>query len=139
MFKTRDYDGLVDLMGRSLTETEHDFMEDTMSPNTQHYRLIDELSGKDFDEESQEALIFTGDDRAGPPLAWVLLWGGKYSNICGEVVPPDLSRHEYVMWNQWRLNVEGTREYFARLWDESPELIKIKEYCPWWRDAFGIP
>ncbi|KAK7420369.1 hypothetical protein QQX98_002792 [Neonectria punicea] len=54
-----------------------------MSPNS-----------NDEAEQRRDPIEFVGDDMRpdGPPLAWVLLWGGKYANIYGEYVPESLRR-----------------------------------------------
>lgn len=137
MFRTKDHDDLVSLMGKSLNPIQNSFFQVASSAVAQCDRRQDDPNDKDRAEESGDALTFTGDDSGRPPRAWVLLWGGKYSNLHGEYVPNELRRQGYVMWDEGRLDAKGTREYFVKLWDESPELKMVKEDFPWWQDVPG--
>lgn len=139
MFTTKAHDGLVALMEKSLMTAQRDFFTEASSSIAQCDRREDYTGrpdDRDRAEQRREALAFAGDDSAQPPLAWVLLWGGKYSNLYGGYVPAELRRAGYVMWDEGRLDVKATREYFARLWAESPELEMVKEDWPHMRDIF---
>ncbi|KAG7285058.1 hypothetical protein NEMBOFW57_009678 [Staphylotrichum longicolle] len=52
-------------------------------------RVMLGTNARDEAEARRDPIEFTGDTvpPAGPPLGWVLLWGGRYSNLCGEYVP----------------------------------------------------
>lgn len=130
MFRTEKHDDLVGLMKKALTTIEHDFFREASSAVAQCDRRIEDSDHGYSAKEIQSSLVFTGDDSARPPLAWVLLWGGKYSDLYGEYVPSELRQQGYVIWDERRLDVRGTKEYFARLWDESPELGMVEEDWP---------
>ncbi|ROW13982.1 hypothetical protein VPNG_04093 [Cytospora leucostoma] len=141
MFTTETHNDLVALMEKSLSTIQHHFFTEASSMMAQwNRRDMARLRGltdnRECIEQRREALTFVGDDSAQPPLAWVLLWGGKYSNLYGEYVPVELRRRGYVMWDEGRLDVKAAREYFARLWAESPELKEVKEDWPHMCDVF---
>lgn len=72
-----------------------------------------------------------------PPLAWVLLWDGKYCNLYGEYVPDEFRRWGYVLWDERRWNnIEGARELLIELWASSLELQGAKECWAWLRSRF---
>lgn len=102
-----DHDKLVDNMRirRGYGENIDASLEKSLSMMAQYRRR--ERSPKyptarDRDERSRCLMEFTGDTIPpdGPPMAWVLLWSGKYSNICGEYVPKPLRKSGYVMWDE---------------------------------------
>ena len=68
----------------------------------------------------------------GPPLAWVLLWGGIYANLYGEYTPSWLKDWGYVMWDERRLVELGVTDLVSRQWETEPEAISlIEEYYAW--------
>ncbi|PKK47516.1 hypothetical protein CI102_9844 [Trichoderma harzianum] len=81
---------------------------------------------RDEAEQRQDPIRFTGDTVPpnGPPLAWVLLWGGKYANIYGEYVPESLRRWGYVIWDKIRWDSMEAKELIARQWEMEPELVE---------------
>ncbi|KAL6835548.1 hypothetical protein V8C40DRAFT_234572 [Trichoderma camerunense] len=89
---------------------------------------------RDEAEQRQDPIRFTGDTVPpnGPPLAWVLLWGGKYANIYGEYVPESLRRWGYVIWDKIRWDSMEAKELIARQWEMEPELVEeIKMDIGW--------
>ncbi|KAI1311715.1 hypothetical protein F5Y03DRAFT_286812 [Xylaria venustula] len=90
---------------------------------------------RDIAEQMREVMHFMGDtvppDR--PPVAWVVLWGRKYSNIYGEYVPQLVRRWGYVMWDEDRWVDMGADESFiVRQWEMSPNLVRyIKNDYNW--------
>lgn len=58
----------------------------------------------DAAEDSGQELRFEGDSADSPPLAWVLYWQGKASNLFGDYVPASFRRWGYVMWDAERLD-----------------------------------
>lgn len=131
MFKTKDHNDLVSLMGKSLENIQRDFFQMASSAVAQCDRRDFDPNDKDR-AETLDSLKFTGDDSHRPPLAWVLLWRERYSNLHGEYTPSELRQQGYVMWDEGRLDVKGIKEYFLRLWDESDELNMVKDGFPWW-------
>ncbi|KAI3336499.1 hypothetical protein HD806DRAFT_528105 [Xylariaceae sp. AK1471] len=88
----------------------------------------------DVAERYRDPLEFLGDSTRlnGPPLAWVLLWGGKYANINGALVPESLKRLGYVMWDESRWGCPGARAFIAKQWKKKPQSVQyIKEHCNW--------
>lgn len=81
---------------------------------------------RDEAEQRQDPIRFTGDTVPpnSPPLAWVLLWGGKYANIYGEYVPEPLRRWGYVIWDKIRWDGMDAKELIARQWEMEPELVE---------------
>lgn len=134
MFRTEEHEQLVGLMRRSFDKIQNDFFEEASSAVSQSDRRDEDMNDRDNAEERREALIFSKDHSAQPPLAWVLLWSGKYSNLYGEYVPNELRRWAYVIWDERRLDAKAAKEYFVRLWTESPALNMVKEDWPWMQE-----
>ncbi|KAL2679309.1 hypothetical protein Neosp_010081 [[Neocosmospora] mangrovei] len=82
-------------------------IEGTLTTDAQWSRRYNlELPPTDRDEAAadRDPMEFTGDGEppSGPPLGWVRLWRGIYSNIYGEYTPETVQRWGYVMWNKER-------------------------------------
>ncbi|KAK8085768.1 hypothetical protein PG997_007039 [Apiospora hydei] len=86
-------------------------------------------------EARRDPLEFLGDGvptEEGPPVAWVRLWNGKYSNLYGGYVPPSLGEWGYVMWDERRWRDLGALELVAEQWETAPKLVKsIKDRYHW--------
>jgi hypothetical protein len=113
-----------------MPETMNSFhqMERRRSPSTSFPNAMD------MAEQRQEAMAFLGDSTQvdGPPLAWVLLWGGKYANIHGALVPEPLKRMGYVMWDESRWGCPGARAFIAKQWAKKRQNAQyIEEHCGW--------
>lgn len=92
----------------------------------------DPPTARDEAERRRDPLNFVGDaiPPNGPPLAWVLLWGGKYANLYGGYVPESLQRWGYVVWDEPRWL--GARDLVAKQWETAPELVEaIKTAFNW--------
>ncbi|KAH6645873.1 hypothetical protein BKA67DRAFT_663752 [Truncatella angustata] len=89
---------------------------------------------RDEAEQRRDPINFIGDTAPpdGLPIAWVLLWGGKYANIYGEYVPQSVRRWGYVMWDERRWADMGAKDLVARQWESSPELVDEIENDYWW-------
>ncbi len=72
---------------------------------------------RDDAEASQVVMEFPGDEvpLRGPPLGWVLLWGGIYANLYGEHVPKTVRNWGYVFWDEHRWDSEA-EEIFVNHW-----------------------
>ncbi|RYP13395.1 hypothetical protein DL767_010753 [Monosporascus sp. MG133] len=124
-----DYEKLVSKMQRYLT---HDQSLDapmrkaldSVAQNDRREMSTNFPDARDEAEQRRDPVDFVGDavPPDGPPLAWVLLWGGKYANIYGEYVPESLRRWGYVMWDKRRWTDMGAKELIARQWETVPEL-----------------
>ena len=133
---TGDADTLIAKMARCLThEQRFDYsIEWSLSQVAQRDRrelLADKRSARDEAEERGDPIEFTGDGAPGPPFAWVLLWRGVYSNICGEYVPLSVRQWGYVMWDERRWN--GLSGLVSKQWDAVPHLVFQIEQDLGWR------
>lgn len=91
-------------------------------------------NARDTAEQRRDPMDFVGDALPpdGPPVAWVLLWDGKYANIYGDYVPVSLRRWGYVMWNESRWTDMGVKELIVMQWETAPGLIEeIKNDYNW--------
>ncbi len=96
---------------------DRDSFEDSVDTWTQEIRRHVSHSDRDGAEEDRDVMAF--DKKGGaatPPLAWVILWKGKYSNTVGEYLPESLRRWGYVMWDPARLQRTGAKEALIRDW-----------------------
>ncbi|POS68905.1 hypothetical protein DHEL01_v212700 [Diaporthe helianthi] len=174
MFKTKDHDKLVDLMGKYLKRSQEYFFGDCMQDVSQADRRGDDNGFNDRDRAEQrgEPMPFTGDGNvstfcsdnislditttsgstphpantkesarevaavvssiSAPPLAWVLMWDGKYCNLYGDYVPDDFRRWGYILWDERRWNsIEGALGLLIRLWASSSQLKMAREDWAW--------
>ncbi|KAG8156539.1 hypothetical protein KVR01_013643 [Diaporthe batatas] len=175
MFKIKDHDKLVHLMGKYLKQSQEHFFGDCMEGMSQVERresYDNGFSDRDRAEERGEPMPFTGDDNVStfsshnisldiltmsestphsadttenaseaaavvssinaPPLAWVLMWDGKYCNLYGEYIPDELRRWGYVMWDERRWNsIDGALGLLIRLWASSSQLKMARVEWPW--------
>lgn len=101
---------------------------------------IDRRDEQDYTPNAQDAaegvelLPFQGDNvpPTGPPLAWVLLWRGRYVNIYGGYIPVPLKEYGWVVWDECRLDSVGVRRLIAGQWSTTPDLVElIENHCPW--------
>ncbi|KAI0531712.1 hypothetical protein GGR58DRAFT_518298 [Xylaria digitata] len=92
-------------------------------------------NARDEAELRRDPIHFVGDTVPpdGPPSAWVVLWGGNYSNIYGEYVPQSVKQWGYVMWDKRRwIGMGAEEDLIVGQWKTSPELVKeIKRDYNW--------
>lgn len=62
---------------------------------------------------------FEGDRLDLPSPAWVQFWHGEYSNLTGNLIPEELRRWGFVMWDAARLN------------SRAEARIDYHTYCGW--------
>ncbi|KAK7430734.1 hypothetical protein QQZ08_002778 [Neonectria magnoliae] len=133
---------LVAKMQRCLTHDESldDPMRKVLGTVAQSDRRDMSPNSNDEAEQRRDPIDFVGDGMRpdGPPLAWVLLWGGKYANIYGEYVPESLRRWGYVMWNERQWNDSGAKELIATQWQTAPELVDEIENDYDWRPVSNL-
>ncbi|KAL7819904.1 hypothetical protein V8C26DRAFT_427314 [Trichoderma gracile] len=71
---------------------------------------------RDWKEVRGDRLPFNGDGESDelqlrPPAAWVMLWGGRYSNV--RWVHWDLQDWGYVMWDKERIDATGAQKMLS--------------------------
>lgn len=136
------HDQLVDKMARCLTPCQYldasiNASLSTLAQADRREDLNHTPNAKD-DAEGRDPLSFPGDTvpPRGPPLAWVLLWGGKYVNIFGEYVPGPLKAYGWVIWDERRLVDMRVGKLITNQWKTAPELVdEIQQDYPWLSDV----
>jgi hypothetical protein len=136
LLAVEDYEELVNRMCRCLTygpgrdATLDSCLEITNQSDRRDF--YGSLDARDEAEQRRDPTPFVGDSipPSGPPLAWVLLWGGKYANLYGKFVPESLRLGGYVMWDERRLANREAKEFIVSQWD--PKNISfIKNVFGW--------
>lgn len=98
------------------------WLDDIISNTSMHERWERSYSERDAAQDEGRAMPFRGDDGdqqlGSPPLAWVLIWAGTYSNLFGVFIPRPLRRWGYIMWDAWRLEETGAKDVLMREWNE---------------------
>ncbi|KAK3298957.1 uncharacterized protein B0H64DRAFT_386718 [Chaetomium fimeti] len=92
------------------------------------------VNARDEAERRRDPMEFGGDavPPDGPPLAWVLLWGGIYANIYGGHTPTSLRNWGYVIWDERRWTELGVKDFVVRQWETEPGLAnEIEEFYGW--------
>lgn len=134
-----DHEQLVTAMERCLT---HDQIVDaavrdalgSIVQDDRRSMLTNFSDARDEAELMGDPMHFTGDavPAEGPPLAWVLLWGGKYVNIYGGYVSEPLRLWGHVMWDERRWIDMEAKELVVMLWEAAPELVEEIEGDRMW-------
>ncbi|KAK6850629.1 hypothetical protein PG987_000263 [Apiospora arundinis] len=124
--------------------TKDDPMRLALGTNAQQFRrMVRSADPRDEAEVRRDSIAFLGDDINGdddeddavlaadgveatgrPPVAWVLLWKGKYSHLYGDYVPSPLRQWGYVMWDEQRWNDLEATDLVAKQWESSPEFAE---------------
>ncbi|KAI8716953.1 hypothetical protein NCS52_00990100 [Fusarium sp. LHS14.1] len=106
LLATHDDEELVVKVRHCLRPSRHQdsTLQGALSKDAQSSRRYDLDVPPDPRDEmarNRSCMEFTGDavPPTGPPLGWLQLWGGGYSNIYGEYVPKCVQQWGYVMWN----------------------------------------
>ncbi|KAM0552658.1 hypothetical protein ACHAPJ_007755 [Fusarium lateritium] len=73
-------------------------------------------SERDKAQDDRQEMSFKGDRDDLPPLAWVTIWKGTYSNIYGYCMPDSLRTWGYVMWGSGRLMDSGAMATLDQQW-----------------------
>ncbi|KXH49793.1 hypothetical protein CSIM01_03930 [Colletotrichum simmondsii] len=114
LLRIDDHETLVNKMLSTLAMDRDidECLEHVLDWPAQHERRISSPqfpTARDKLERAKTSMKFMGDNvpPLSPPLAWVLLWNGRYSNVFGGFVPEELRRWGYVMWDEQRWNEMG--------------------------------
>jgi hypothetical protein len=87
------------------------FIEPIMNWTSQDMRRRRHPSEEDRAEARRERLPFLGDKEDAPPLAWVIIWRGKYRHEYGDVIDHRFKTWGYVFWDCRRLNESGGKNH----------------------------
>ncbi|KAK4144328.1 uncharacterized protein C8A04DRAFT_28016 [Dichotomopilus funicola] len=111
-----DHDDLVETMDDNMDVSGS--YEDLIHTTTQFNRRVEYPQEGDLAEEDRERLPFAGDREDAPPLAWVIMWKGRYSNWYGDYIPQVFKLGGYVFWDRERLVKEAIKGPFLRAREE---------------------
>src|SRR5689334_17988459 len=86
---TDDHDALVQLMQANIGWQLGPSLTESLSSHIQSFRrtVAAAPSAHDQMEVDSKRLRYSSERVDAPPLAWVVLWRGSYSNWFGEVIP----------------------------------------------------
>lgn len=88
-----------------------------LARTNQQLRNQSHPSDRALKEACLDKLPFSGDKEDGPPLAWVTVWKGTYSNRFGDdVVPAALHAWGYVFWDAERLVLSRWKQALEFAW-----------------------
>ncbi|OIW27380.1 hypothetical protein CONLIGDRAFT_682435 [Coniochaeta ligniaria NRRL 30616] len=124
LFEIKHHEDLVATMQRHITSSYIPFntLEGLLGETQQTIRRQEHPSERDRMQEERVPLPFRGDGEPNaPPLGWIMIWGGTYSNLYGWYTSDDMRQIGYVFWDAATLeNVGGKngKEVLKRLWEE---------------------
>ncbi|KAK4098005.1 hypothetical protein N658DRAFT_509926 [Parathielavia hyrcaniae] len=113
VLRTKDHSTLVERMQKYMSP-HCVFIEPILNWTSQGTRRWQHPSEEDRAEARRDRLPFLGDDEDAPPLAWVIIWRGRYSNEYGEHIDFRYKRWGYVFWDYRRLNESGAKKQLVR-------------------------
>jgi hypothetical protein len=136
LLQVDDHDTLVAKMERGLVQSR--FLDDPMrrvvGSTVQSMRRQASRNARDEAEQRKDPMDFTGDavPPDGPPLAWVLLWGGTYANLFGEYIPKALKQWGHVMWDARRWAELGAEHLVSKQWLAARDIVEeIEDHYGW--------
>jgi hypothetical protein len=91
-------------------------IESALAWNTQRMRRDLHPSDRDRAQSNGDGMPFERDHEDRPPLAWVVLWRGRYSSWFGGRIPISVKRWGYVFWDCRRLNTSRGKDVVLRVW-----------------------
>jgi hypothetical protein len=118
MFKAPDHNSLVDLVSQYIISSYDGWIHDAVREEVQYERRKRSFSARDKAQDEREPMPFTGDNADKPPLAWVTIWKGTYSNLYGGWIAGFIQEWGYIMWDADRLTSSGAIEVLEREWEE---------------------
>ncbi|KAK4143152.1 uncharacterized protein C8A04DRAFT_29169 [Dichotomopilus funicola] len=132
-FKVTDHESLVATMQKAIC------LPADLRLDADEFSCLDQAGWERYQDEDEKAqligtpLPFRGDSESHlgtqgnfPPLAWTLMWQGKYSLLFGECIPDWTRDAAYVMWDAERIESTGARDKLEKL---APELsLDIFDY-----------
>ncbi|KAL2019028.1 hypothetical protein VTK56DRAFT_10132 [Thermocarpiscus australiensis] len=114
VLQTSDHEKLVKRMQKYMAP-HCIFIEPVLDWTSQDMRRRRHPSEEDRAQARRERLPFLGDKEDSPPLAWVILWRGKYGNEYGDVIEHRFKTWGYVFWDCRRLNESGGKNHLRAL------------------------
>lgn len=114
---SKDINQLASIMQNAMTDTRNTIHGDILSQSAQNFRRRARFTDRDWKEQRREEMLFDGDSETKPSLGWTSIWDGTYSNMYGNVIPDELRRWGYVMWDVTRMQHSGATEVLKRQWD----------------------
>ncbi len=137
LFKSRTRAQLLSIVLENIRKISlWEFFEDGgfVSFDEQAHVCTSEQRNRALKMQRVEQLLFHGDNepRLGkkyPPLAWILIWEGRYSNLFGYVIPDNMRLWGYIMWDVIRLEHTGVKDVLIRQFiEEHSEDPRTSEY-----------
>ena len=92
------------------------WVAETVDEIEQDRRRENWYSDRDAAQDRRDDMPFNGDREDLPPLAWVMIWRGTYSNMYGEYLDEDLRDWGYIMWDASRVMNSGKAASLDKLW-----------------------
>lgn len=159
--KCDDHNKRVELVSKYFTRDQVPYLFDACMfryvQSQRRHLAVDRFCQKDLAERRRDPMPFKGDDiscallngdtdpdnesvaqvptTCGPPLVWVLMWDGKYSNLYGEYTPQLFRQCGYVLWDERRWDtIHRARQMLLSHWKSSREYETVKGYNDWLRD-----
>ncbi len=150
LFVINSHDTLVDQMQGNIAVSQ--FMDDplqnalTSTAQRERRQTSDVANARDEAERRRHPIEFRVDANPdGPPLAWVLLWGGVYANIYGQYTPASVRNWGYIMWDERRWIQPRLQDAVVKQWETEPDLADdIERDYHWsplerWYDCNAFP
>ncbi|KAI1042334.1 hypothetical protein LB505_012315 [Fusarium chuoi] len=101
--KTQDQSKLAELVASEIVLMVEDILFESTNSYHQETRRENHHSDRDQAQDDREKMVFSSDSDGSPPLAWVIFWKERYSNLFGNFIPESLRQWGYVMWDSDRL------------------------------------
>ncbi|KAJ4138628.1 hypothetical protein NW768_002478 [Fusarium equiseti] len=120
LFKTDDQKTLSNLILQNTSRLYYaPWVAEAVTRACQVRRLNLVFSARDRAQAEREPMPFMGDNEDSPPLAWVTIWKGTYSNLFGQWIPRSFLRWGYVMWDSDRIVSTGAIAALEEKWVEA--------------------
>ncbi|KAJ4248752.1 hypothetical protein NW762_012590 [Fusarium torreyae] len=116
IFNANDHSKLVETVSKNMVLLGEDWIVETSDSFTLRSRHEDWNSERERAQDDRQEMSFKGDRDDLPPLAWVSIWKGTCSNICGYCIPDSLREWGYVMWDSSRLIDSGAMAILDQQW-----------------------
>lgn len=117
-FQAQDHAELVNIVSNNLVSGGEIWIKEVVSVTKQEERREKRMSHRDRAQDRQDKLPFRGDREDSPPLAWVTVWRGTYSNLYGQYMPETPRNWGYIMWDADRLVDSGGKAALELAWNE---------------------